>query len=350
MYRILYSFVLVLFLVSFAFCYPASIRTDPPIRIHSFVCDCNIGSCKCSLGDIQLAVDLSKVPDGSSCENECVAFYGEVVNVNLPFFKLDALEESQRKASTLFKKNLTLSEKVSYSVNSLLAKIGLGTEADKTMQVLKEKMVEASKSQSEKALVDLTTFFIHQLAKDITLQKNPNAAGVALVVRELASLAKENKLTDFLSFYFYLRAKHPELLISSDIDESKKTPLSPLVLYRDPKPGKISSAVKEFISTFKDKLEAFNKAIKENKIEVSSDNKINVKDEQTYSEIAKPLYDEIFYIGTNGLIWGLDEKFYEVVSRLNNYLSNYEKNLDKFKTTEQEVKSVVGDLNKQKKK
>ncbi|MGC9059350.1 MAG: hypothetical protein ACP5H3_03035, partial [Candidatus Aenigmatarchaeota archaeon] len=298
-------------------------------------------------GDIQLAVDLSKVPDGSSCENDCVSFYGDVVNVNLPFMKVEVLEESQKRASVLFKKNLTLSEKISYSISSILSKIGLGTESDKTMQILKEKMIEASKSQSEKAFIDLTTFFVHQLAKDITLQKNPNAAAITLTVRELASLAKENKLIDFLSFYFYLRAKHPELLVSSDIDESKKTPISPLVLYKSPQ--RASSAVKEFISMFKDKLEAFNKAIKENKIEVSPDNNIRVKDEQTYYEITKPLYDEIFYIGTSGLIWGLDEKFYEVISRLNNYLSNYEKNLDKFKNTEQEVKSVVEDINKQKK-
>jgi len=293
-----------------------------------------------------LSVDLSKVPDNTYCEDSCVAFYGEVVNVNLPFLKLEALEESQRKASVLFKKNLTLSEKVNYLINSLLAKVGLGVEADKTMQILKEKMIEASKSQSEKALVDLTTYFVHQLAKDITLQKNPNAASVALTVRELASLAKENKLTDFLSFYFYLRAKHPELLVSSDIDESKKTPISPLVLYKSPQ--KASPAIKEFISMFKDKLEAFNKAIKENKIEVSPDNNISVND-QTYYEIVDSLSKELYYLGTNGVLWGLDEKLYEVVSRLSNYLSNYEKNLDKFKTTEQEVKSVIEDLNKQKK-
>ena len=345
MIKVFFSFVLVLFLTSSAFGYPTKIRTEPPIQIHSFTCDCSLSSCTCRLGDIQLAVDLSKVPD-VFCQEACVGFYGNVVNVNLPFLKIEVLEESQRRASALFKKNFTLSEKVSYSVNSLLAKVGLGTESDKTMQVLKEKMIEASKSQSEKALVDLTTYFIHQLAKDITLQKNPNAAGVALVVTELASLAKENKLTDFLSFYFYLRAKHPELLVSSPFEESKKSPLSPLALYRYPQ--EITSNIKAALSELKSKVEVFNNAIKANKIEVSN-SIITPKDDQTYHEILDPLFREFYRLGANGILWGLDEKFYDVISRLANYLSNYEKNLDKFKSVEQEVKGIVEDLNKEKK-
>ncbi|MGC8714607.1 MAG: cytochrome ubiquinol oxidase subunit I, partial [Leptodesmis sp.] len=47
----------------------------------------------------------------------------------------------------------------------------LGFEGDKMMQVLKEKLAKASKSKSEKALVDLTTYFVTELAKDASLQK-----------------------------------------------------------------------------------------------------------------------------------------------------------------------------------
>ncbi len=310
MVRVLFSFVLVLLLISSVFGYPSSIRTNPPITINSFTCDCNLGSCSCRLGDIQLGVDLKKVPE-IDCSAGCVAFFGEVMSVNLPFLKIEILEESQRKASLLFK-------------------IGLGTEVDKTMQVLKEKMIEASKSKSKKALIDLTTYFVYQITKDITFQKKPNAAGVALVVQELASLAKKGKLTDFLSFYFYLRAKHPELLLSSDIDESKKSPVSPLALYRYPQ--EVSYLMKLVFSDLKNKVEAFNNAIK-------------AKNVQAYNQ----LLEKFYLLGVNGVYWGLDENFPDLMSRLAAYLPNYEKKLNNSKSLEQEVKSIVEDLNKKKK-
>jgi len=129
------------------------------------------------------------------------------------------------------KKELTFSEKVSYFLNSLFGKTGLGTESDRFMQILKEKIAEASKSESEKVSIDFTTYFVIELSKDAWLQKKPKIHAVLDTVKRLASLASEGKLTDFLTFYFYLKAKYPEKFISSSIPDDEKSPDSIFVLY-----------------------------------------------------------------------------------------------------------------------
>jgi hypothetical protein len=226
-------FVLVLFLVlvSSNSGYPAIIN----MPLDSFNCDCYWGGCSCKLGEIEIT---AQTPNYESCYRKhtadpriCIIDYAEVIHVKLPFLKFETLEESHKRATTLLKKELTFSEKASYFMNSLFGKTGLGTESDKFMQILKEKLAEASKSESEKASVDFTTYFVIELAKDASLQKRPKIHAILLTVKQLASLASEGKLTDFLTFYFYLKDKYPEVFVSSSIPDDEKFPYPIFMLY-----------------------------------------------------------------------------------------------------------------------
>jgi hypothetical protein len=324
MSKIFSSFVLVLFLISTVF----------PISSFAFQnCECTFPYCRCYLANIEFGVDISrgKICDTPGAGMECLLFFGEVINLNLPFLKLETLEESQRKAEVLLKKNLTLSERVDYSVSSLFSKTGSATESDKLMQILKEKTLAASKSQSEKASVDLTLYFVNELAKDISFQKKPNAAAVLLTVRALASLAKEGELANFLSFYFYLRSKHPEWLVSSDFEDSKKAPLPVLTIYLHP--DKVNEWVSTYAFMFKDLLERAKKIIQAG----------NKADE---INATRELLSGLFSLGSSGMFWGLDEQPQDLIIRVTNYLPNYEKILNNSDQVKQEVKEIRDLLHK----
>jgi hypothetical protein len=303
-------FVLVLFLVlvssapSFS---QKSFRT-----LYSFTCNCQPGRCTCRLGDATVEVDTKRSPD-RICYEACMVFYGEAIRVNLPFLKVETLEKSQGRATILLNK-------------SLFGKTVLGFEDDKMMQVLKEKLAKASKSKSEKALVDLTTYFVTELAKDASLQKKPNISAVMLTSAYLAPLAKEGKLTDFLSFYFYLRAKHPELLVSSNIEESKKAPLNVFVVYHDPE--NLNILVSTYISIFKKLVEEYN----------NTTNLKNIEDNRLVNPLVRARLA--------GYHWGLDELIPDLIARLSSYIPNYEKNLDKINLIGQELKAVLENIQK----
>ncbi len=303
MNKIFSSFVLVLFLVLIS-----SGLSFSQMSSIAFFCKLQPGGAVCSFGDITLTVDTRRYPKFVCDYPGCVNFYGEVVHATLPFLKIETFEESQRKATVLLKKSLTLSEKINYYINSLFGKTGLGLESDKMMQVLKEKLAEASKTQSEKVLVDFTTYFITEIAKDISLQKKPNAAAVSMTVMYLANLAKEGKLADFLSLYFYLRAKHPELLVSSNIEESKKAPLPVMDLYLHPE--KFNEAVSGMIYIAKDLMERMKS--------VQAGGKPNTK-------ASVNLVNGLSTLRAEGFLWGLDETIPDLVARFANYLPNYEK-------------------------
>ncbi len=195
-------------------------------------------SCTCTLGGIQVGVVLDESefsrmydigPLGPTCSSGCIGALGEVVTVSLPFLKIENIEQAEKKASMTIRKSMSLSEKILHSLKSLFSGIGAGTESDSLLQMVKEKSVSVSKSESEKATLDLTTYFVLTLTRDIFLTQKPSAIQVANVIDFLNNLSNKGELVDFLSFYFYLRQKKPELVYTSTA--TAKAPINVLGLY-----------------------------------------------------------------------------------------------------------------------
>jgi hypothetical protein len=327
MIKIFSSFILVLFLTSSP-CYPRVMSER--YFVGPFVCEClNVG-CSCYLGSIKLGVSLERVPD-IFCGVPCSGFYGEVISIDLPFLKVETLEESLRRAILLSKKSSTFSKKTSYYTTDFTN--------DKVMQILREKMTEASKTRSEKALIDLTTFFVTQLAKDISLQKNPNVAAIALTVKNLATYAKNGELADFLSFYFYLRAKHPEWLVSSNLDDSKKSPFPIHLLYN--KPDTFTNAMLDQIFALEKLVELYIDVIKtrpdlnfEEIVKEILNDCVTLEDiSEKYSRNVRSDNDKVYFLtatlvwfSAQGVLWGLDEDLHSFMKkRIASYMHNYMK-------------------------
>jgi len=332
MSKIFSSFVLVLFLVSSTF---SSTFNYPLVKLKvygvgPFVCDCVVGaSCECHFNNNKLSVSIENMFNGSVFLLYDIRYYGEVVTIDLPFLKLETLEEAQRRATLLSKKGSTFSKKTSYYTNT-------GFTNDRVMQILREKMTEASKTRSEKALIDLTTFFVTELAKDMSLQKNPNLAAIVLTFEFLADYAKNGELADFLSFYFYLRAKHPEWLVSSQLDDSKKSPFPVQILYNI---KTFTDDILWLVSTLEEIIELYNDVIKTNlnleKIvkDYSSARHYNrledfekANDPEDIKK-AKLLVKKIALLGANGYILDLDENtnLHSFIKRITSYMPNYMK-------------------------
>ena len=238
----------------------------PPTMGNSLLkCDCSpVVSCMCELGEVKVAVDLSNIdgwenfgivnsPWGDlKCSSGCIGAIGRVVSISLPFLKYETLESSESKASAVFKKSLTMADKVSYAVKSVFSALGLSFEGDNSFQLAREKTVEAMKTKSEKASIDLTTYFILELTKDITLQDKPSASAVGLVLSELLKYNSKGELQDLLSSYFYLKAKNPELFLSSNLKDEEKAPIPFLILYRSVKePGFFDKEFPVFLDVLK---------------------------------------------------------------------------------------------------
>jgi len=334
MSKIFSSFVLVLFLVFSTF---SSTFALPLIQFKfyagPFACDWIVGSrCECYFSNIKLGISLERKSGNS--ENTFFLLRGplhegEVVTIDFPLLKFETLKESQRRATLLSGKSSTLSKKTSYYTTDFTN--------DRVMQVLREKMTEASKTRSEKAMIDLTTFFVTELAKDVSLQKNPNPAAIILTIETLLDYARKGELTNFLSFYFYLRAKHPEWLVSSQLDDSKKSPFPVHLLYNNPDTFEFN--ILFFVSTLEKIIKLYNDVIKTNlNLEKIIDEYFDAKFynrledfEKAYNpediKKVKLLVEKITSFGADGYLLDLDENanLHSFMKRIASYIPNYMK-------------------------
>ncbi len=256
-------FFLLLNLISYGHAY-FSVQTDPPPRLGDLRCDCSaIESCTCSLGNIQVGLVLhtedwerfADVRQGwfgrdVTCSSGCIGAIGEVVTVSLPFLKFETLEEAHRTATATIKKSMSFSEKIIHSLKSVFSSLGSGTESDSLIQILKEKSISSSTGESEKVSMDLTTYFVLSLTKDVFITTRPSAIQVAYVIDVLNDLANKGELAKFLSFYFYLRERSPELVFSSNLPLAEKAPISPFALYVALNEKNEKRDFKQFIANF----------------------------------------------------------------------------------------------------
>ncbi len=252
MKKVMFLFVFVFLFLTFleGFCF--SVRTNPPPSLGKLKCDCSaVTSCTCTLGGIQVGVVLDESefsrmydigPLGPTCSSGCIGALGEVVTVSLPFFKVENIEQAEKKASMTIRKSMSLSEKIVNSIKAMFSGVGGGTESDSLLQMVKEKSIQAAKGETEKATVDLTTYFVLTLTKDIFITQQPSAIQVANVIENLNDMANKGELVNFLGFYFYMRQKHPEFIYSSS--SNMKAPVNILGLYNVMKGGNETERMK----------------------------------------------------------------------------------------------------------
>jgi len=334
MSKIFSSFVLVLFLIFSTFSSTFALTGRFEFYRGPFHCIWIIGSqCTCQFNNIKIGISLERM--SGKPENTFILLggplhEGEVVTIDFPILRFETLKEAQRRVTLLSKKGSTFSKKTSYYTNT-------GFTNDRVMQILREKMTEASKTNSEKAMIDLTTFFVTELAKDVSLQKNPTPAAIILTIEKLADYARKGELADFLSFYFYLRAKHPEWLVSSPLDDSKKIPFPVHLLYNNPDAFEFN--ILFFVSTLEKIIEFYNDVIKTNlnleKIikeyfEARFYNRLEDFEKAYNPEDIKKvefLAEKIASFADEGYLLDLDENtnLHSFIKRISSYIPNYMK-------------------------
>jgi len=141
-------------------CHAFAIRTSPPIQMSGFVCECNFENCICKQGEITLTLvynpqrkaeweawalrNMRKNIFGQweepLCQEYCVAYISDVVHVKLPYLSFSTLESAERAASLSLKKSMSITEKASSMISAVLQSVGIKTESDENMNLVREKL------------------------------------------------------------------------------------------------------------------------------------------------------------------------------------------------------------------
>lgn len=187
------------------------IQTSPPPVVGSFACDCSqIVNCICKMGDVTATVILDtknwqKYADKSLlgskiCSSKCIAVIGQVVRVSVPFLSIQTLERVEKSASMSKKKTIGRTERSSATVSPGAGGVGAGYATEETRGVTKEKSLSVLKSKAKSQGIDLTTFFILELTRQ--LKGEVNVYNVFEVLEELVLANAQGKLEDYLSQFF----------------------------------------------------------------------------------------------------------------------------------------------------
>lgn len=223
--------LLILFLsLTFSQAFSFSIRTNPPLSLNGFTCECSISACECSQGSLKFSVNLdtpkkaswekfaSKSFFGDSiCAEPCINYIGEITYVELPFWKLETLESAEKTASLSVKKTMNFSQKADYLLKILKDFFGISQSADSEFSLLKEKMLSTTKKLADEQRVDLTTYFFYDFLTNVLQfsQEDLRLSDFFILTNFLSDLAKQGKLKDFLNYYFLAKA-YPELPVLID--------------------------------------------------------------------------------------------------------------------------------------
>lgn len=187
------------------------IQTSPPPVVGSFACDCSqVVSCLCKLGDVTATVllntkDWQKHADKSLlgsriCSSKCIAAIGQVVRVSAPFLSIQTLERAEKSATATKRKTIGRTEKGSATISPGAPGVGAGYITEESRGVTKEKSLSVLKAKAKTQGIDLTTFFILELTRQ--LKGEVNVYNVFEVLEELVLANAQGKLEDYLSQFF----------------------------------------------------------------------------------------------------------------------------------------------------
>lgn len=260
-------FLMLLFLsLTFSQALSFSIRTNPPLNLNGFTCECSISACECSQGSLKFSVNLDTPRKASwkkfasksffgdlICAEPCINYVGEITYVELPFLKLETLESAEKTASLSVKKTMNFSQKADYLLKILKDFFGISQSADSEFSLLKEKMLSTTKKLADEQRVDLTTYFFYDFLTNVLQfsQEDLRLSDFFILTNFLSDLAKQGKLKDFLNYYFLAKA-YPELPVLID-------PFSFVSIY----PEEIKIFINERVKILKALSELENKTFEE---------------------------------------------------------------------------------------
>lgn len=249
-----------------------SIRTNPPISILGFTCQCTTSICDCRQGNINISVIPVKeyyVPDkdifgNKVCAEKCLAKIGNVVSVSYPYIQMSEMKAAERSIAQSIKNNMTTQQKFSLVISSLKEKAGdipfigkflqddegdkLGDiSTEKIKSITKEKSVNNMEKRARQMNVDMSAYVLIKTAKLWFLKNNDNNIGllepVIHTVNKINEIQMQGKMMKFYE-YFLLIDNFPEIaeILPFDVYASGEDKIG--FLYRQRKC--ISSLLKGF--------------------------------------------------------------------------------------------------------
>jgi len=228
-FLILALILLVSSLLSAKSAFSFSVQTEPVPVIAGFGCRCSLAECACSQGDISVSVTFNpekmanweKYADRDPifgvrvCGSGCINQMGVVTSIRLPYLSYTDVEAAEKAAALSLKKSMSLSERASSLVSAMLEALGLKTESNEELNLIREKMLTAMKKKAKQINFDLTTYIIHDFLTNVLGLKEPLLSDYFSLINLMSELNKQGRLHEFLSAYFLLKAK-PELIAYLD--------------------------------------------------------------------------------------------------------------------------------------
>lgn len=218
-----------------------SIRTNPPISMFGFTCQCTTSLCDCRQGNASISVvpevDYYKhiTPDrdifgNKMCAETCLLKIAKVVSISYPSIQVIQLREAEKNISQSVRNNMTTQQRMSLIVSSLKEKaadipfIGKFLQDDedkigditteKLMSFVKEKAVSATEKKAQQMNVDMSGYIVMRTAKLWFRSSDDLSIGllkpVMLTINRLNEIQLQNKMMKFYE-YFLLIDNFPEI-------------------------------------------------------------------------------------------------------------------------------------------